>query len=79
MISRSEEDIMDTRTMVVLHKALQRINKSVKASSEELESYLDDPMIADYYNNIRIVEVELDGAIYALEASMDGLTYEGYH
>ena len=70
--------MMTTSEQVVFLKALERITKAVKVSSEELEA-IDDPIAKDYYENLKVVENELDSTIYALEQILTAKSDVGYH
>lgn len=70
---------MDNKTTIVLVSAIERISRSIKLSMEELETVIDDPLIADYYNNLKEVEAELDGTLYAIEQALTHATLESYH
>jgi predicted nucleotide-binding protein len=70
---------VDTKTSVVLVNSLERISRSIKLSMEELETVIDDPVIEDYYNNLKEVEAELDGTLYAIEQALTAADLESYH
>ena len=70
---------MDQKTMAVFAGSLGRIVKAINVSSEEIEAFIDDPVIEDYYNNLQEVSNDLNGVIYAIEQSLDALTDEGYN
>lgn len=65
--------------MAAFAKAIERITKSIRVSSEELEHFLDDPIIEDYYKNMLVVKNDLDSVLYAIEQSLDDATNESYH
>lgn len=70
---------MELKTMAVFTQAMSRISKSIGVSSEELEPYLGDPVIEEYWHQLIHTKNELDGVIYAVEQSLDEITYESTH
>ena len=70
---------MDMKTMGQFAMSLDSLSKSVKRTMSELEPYIGDPIIDDYLTNLKEVANDLDGTVYAVEASLDWNTSAGYN
>ena len=68
---------MDLKTMGVFASTLDDVSRAIKRAVERLEPHGNDPVIAEYLANLADVINELDGTVYTVEATMEGLTYEG--
>lgn len=70
---------MDTRAMAVFAITLDRLSKSVGNAIEALEPHGSDAVIAEYLANLADVKTELDGTVYTVEATLEGMMREGDH
>lgn len=68
---------MDTRAMAVFAITLDRLSKSVGNAIEALEPHSTDSVIAEYLANLADVKTELDGTVYTVEATLEGMMREG--
>ena len=64
---------MDTKAMAVFAVTLERLSKSVKNAIEALEPHADNAIIGEYVANLTDVSTELDGTVYTVEATLEGM------
>lgn len=67
---------MDSRAMSVFAVTLDRLSKSVGNAIEALEPHGSDAVIAEYLANLADVKTELDGTVYTVEATLEGMFRE---
>ena len=70
---------MNTKAMAAFALTLDRLSRSVGNALEALEPHGDDPIIAEYLANLADVKTELDGTVYTVEATLEGIFREGDH